>query len=510
MVEFRIPTDIPDPQPRSRTGYVSVVISPSRYLVSGVADFGDVSAHYSGSGRLRVGQRVRVDAAPDLHNWEIRAIGADLTGPPPPSDHEREQVVGIDVGHTQARGTSRAQVIVDVNTVYQFFKSGSGFAYAKSMDGGETWGATVVVSTGSVETWDIFYERWANPAADDIVHIVYGRFSDTWQYTSLDLSDDSLSTPVDIFTGADSTANFSASICQASDGTLWVAGRGNNPGAFTYRSDDAGATWTSVAAFGGATNDRYVLWPDRFTDDDADFLGVYHDSAAGTLGIRRYDASAQTTTHTNILSNVAISRDAWIQLGTTMGADGKIYAVSWDVASMGVGSEGDLRSFVWDGTSGSAGADLVNSEAYGVAATLSMDQTNERVYAFYSRDADAASIDTSEVYYRFSDDQLASWSEEFTYAASEESYRFLFSDPIPNGMVMPGVAGGSGGGTLSVNTPIAIGGEQVTAPLGQLGADEVTYSPGTDADWADPNPSTVQEALDRIAAVVAAQHGAIA
>jgi hypothetical protein len=46
-----------------------------------------------------------------------------------------------------------------------------------------------------------------------------------------------------------------------------------------------------------------------------------------------------------------------------------------------------------------------------------------------------------------------------------------------------------------------------TAIAGLDGTD-IAYTPGTPADWVAP-PTTVEEALDRIAAVVAANHGAI-
>jgi hypothetical protein len=80
MSERRMPTDRPSRQSRSRAGVIMEVIDPTRYVVSHEGLGQPQVAFYSGAGTLAIGQRVRTSYEPELYHWQIDAQGIEVTG----------------------------------------------------------------------------------------------------------------------------------------------------------------------------------------------------------------------------------------------------------------------------------------------------------------------------------------------------------------------------------------------------------------------------------------------
>jgi hypothetical protein len=212
------------------------------------------------------------------------------------------------VDASQARG-DRVVVPVSASVVYAFFLdvTTEDLFYAKSTDGGATYGTPVQINGDTnPDTFSVWYDRWTpGDTTGTKIHIGWVQTSaDGTRYRSLDTNGDVFGTQITIsnLTSAiDNSAEVWCSIAKALSGHLgfgYCADGGDERGWFV--SEDNGATWgtdLNVAGFvedggGSGSPDRGSVWPATGTGDDDDFWLLWQDASANELTLKLWDHSA--------------------------------------------------------------------------------------------------------------------------------------------------------------------------------------------------------------------------
>ena len=176
--------------------------------------------------------------------------------------------------------------------VYVFFieASNQNLVYRKSTDGGTTYGAQVLIKTGTgfnhlnVCVW---YDRWTPGDSGTVIHIldfIGGGSSGVTRYFGLDTATDTFVANNDVqipAAGGDlGSSRAATSICKATNGelfTTWVVN--TSTATVSFRSVDSGATWAQLTgtAIDTGTNfrDKMLCLPLADTGSDvADILYI--------------------------------------------------------------------------------------------------------------------------------------------------------------------------------------------------------------------------------------------
>jgi pectate lyase len=342
-----------------------------------------------------------------------------------------------------ARRPSRSLVAFTETILYDFFINDTGDKVEcwKSIDSGATWASVASVTTdGFAITFDIFYRRWADAAADPIVDVVaHVDFSPRGIiYSSIELGPDTVSNEQVLKTWSAEPNGGHTSITIDEAGNLHAFG-GGPAGITTYHfySDDGGVTWTDTRSMSFTPTldirDLFVAWPD-FAGDPGDVMVVHGDfSAGGSLYLHRYDHSADSW------SNVTI--DASFDFG-----EGN--AISSCVGFAWRRTDGHLWVFgvtandvspatckVWEitGATVTARTDLV-AETY-LRTTAGIMLSDDRLIGIYSYDpSDTGPVEATVhgVYYKVSEDDGVTWGTETAYSEfNDNAVNAILTDPFP-------------------------------------------------------------------------------
>lgn len=302
---------------------------------------------------------------------------------------------------------------------YLFAYTSNGvFKYYKSTDSGYTWSEGVTIDT-PVDRIAIWADWQTNGDTGTFIHIICSQnTTDDLRYFALDTSTDTLGSALQGFNGASGTGSAVVFITKTRGGTVRGGGTidgGTEVGHFSvvspYTSITTGkaTTWNEGVVF-----DTFAALPGNYADNE-DFDLWFDDESANEITCKTYDASANTWSESaarfsSILEQFNIA--SFMSVAHAK-ATSKGYIAAWNDYDT---ATADLVCGTWDGTTFTAGSNIVTNSDDCNCVALMYDNNASRIYAFYRGKSDGSETATTswKVYYKYSDDDMATWSAEQT------------------------------------------------------------------------------------------------
>jgi hypothetical protein len=333
----------------------------------------------------------------------------------------------------------RSQAWTSATTGYQFFiDNSSDLIYRKTTDNGATWGAKVTVRTGSLQCFDIWFEKWTPGDSGTKILCAYNDTgTDDTFFRTLDTASDTLGTETVAFAGLTYAALLTGtwdqrciSITKARGGNIYIL---SNPDTTAeigfYRSVDAGVNWTSrniVSA--GVSGGPFALLPAN-TSDTQDVVALLF-VAAGGVSAKVYDDSGNTWDTTSIDAAYTGST-SYTQMGASIRhSDNHIIAAIWSELDA---STADLT--VWDlnpsanganGTSKTQKTNIITNTAEYAQCCVFIDQTTNDIWVGVLGGATWAT--DAYVLTTFSIDGGATWSPLRQHNTTLDDMRAVWCD----------------------------------------------------------------------------------
>lgn len=332
----------------------------------------------------------------------------------------------------QARGM-RALVFVNSEIGYMFGINGdSDLDYMKTTDGGATWGAAVDVFTGSVDSFDVWYDQWTPGDTGRIIHIAFTENgSDDVSYFAFNTTNDTKTGIVDVFAGASAALarGVFTTIAKSRGGRLYV-GFDMDAGAEKglYRSVDNGVTWSARTNPVEATLDQFMLFPANAADPNDMWL-LYDDDSAAELTVKTYNDSANSFSESSALTFNNNATDFVGQYGfagSIRHSDGDLIIAYMDTYDAAGGSTTSLKVYEWDGTNLTALTDIATNvdHIYYPSVFLNQDQPDNIYVAYLGVSAGTSTLTTSmPVVYALSTNRGVSWTKDIAYSETTTDYR---------------------------------------------------------------------------------------
>lgn len=296
--------------------------------------------------------------------------------------------------------------------------------YARTIDGGANWSLTAVGSNTSCKLCAYFDRETPEYVANSLLHIWWIEVtSGVLKYRTLDIASDTLGTERTVATLA--TGETALQTCRLYGAKLrggnllcggWVDA--TTDAAFSYRSTDAGANWTSrAAAHESDVLDSGRLYP-ADTGDDADAALIYHDYSADEVSVKMYDDSGDSWAETSIATgiNPATNNYGPNYDGALRHSDGLIVCAFWtEVDAAG----SDLITHTVNPNSIAAptiaaGANVLTDSGESGTCAVAINQQNNDVYVAYITGATFQTAVGAK--YKVSTDDLGSWDTQVAYS----------------------------------------------------------------------------------------------
>lgn len=322
-----------------------------------------------------------------------------------------------------------SQVIYDSDTVYQFYQESTGQVSYRVLDADGNVGSEIrlINNTGALR-WALYYERWNAASRPPVVHVVAQVDAGTRgaYYANVNLQTGIASATSLVTTMGSGPGTVSLGV--ALNGNVHVVTERSAVYQHYYSSNNGGS-WTSLTAptIGSSATTNFWILPDHSTGTTEDLTLVRQDlTGTDELRMDRYDFSANTWSGDTLVEtatdfNVTQGNVSVIYNRQT----GRIlYAVFKDDATPNTLETGYIY-----GTTVTAGADVVSSEANANAVALTV-LANGKVRALYGRGAAGS---TMRVYYKDApNDTMASWgSEQGPYSTADATISDIMVDPAP-------------------------------------------------------------------------------
>lgn len=299
----------------------------------------------------------------------------------------------------------------------------SDIKYAKTTDGGATWGAAATIQVEFVIAYDVWFDQWTPGDSGTKIHICWVTLtaSDV-MYCTLDTATDTVSTPVVVFAGASAVSGRGTfvTVAKTKSAYLYCAfdiDAGAEKG--LYRSTDGGANWSLLdEPFVEATLDQCIAYPASNTGDDNDCLFLFHDASADALTLKHWDSSGAVASESaTIAAVIEGTGDTTGQMpfsGSLRHSDGKIITSALTERDA---ATADHRVFAVDCTGPGS---FTITELTAIATDIDdhyhpavcIHQATDDIYVAYNgkRDGSETLGTTSTVCYTKSTDDGTSWS----------------------------------------------------------------------------------------------------
>ncbi|MCL9972031.1 MAG: hypothetical protein NBV63_01305, partial [Candidatus Pacebacteria bacterium] len=331
----------------------------------------------------------------------------------------------LDITTTQHLGSSPTIVSISTTTAYAFYVDVTNqCVYAKSTDGGASWGGAVVVDAqADCIRMAVWYDRWT--PGDDTGNIIHVATIDIGDddifYTRVDTSNDSVSTTINITSGSTyagillETAN-GVSITKATDGDLFAS---------TLDTSDSivvtCATTCTTALNWSETSPTFALgddYPILVPLASGSVMLIQWDTSADDLQSKVFNGTTWDAAWTTFEANAADNTTYDAAFGASINrASNTVYLVAVDDAST-LGTDDDVKTWRYNGTWAATGNAVTNSSCAGVAncgltdAKVAVDQYSGDVYVLYTARSTPGTATTANVRWKRSTDQMASWGSE--------------------------------------------------------------------------------------------------
>jgi hypothetical protein len=331
----------------------------------------------------------------------------------------------VDVTVAQHLGSSPTLVSISTTTVYAFYVDVTNTCvYAKSTDGGASWGGAVTVDAqADCVRMAVWYDRWT-PGDDTgtMIHVATIDINDDdIFYTRVDTSNDSVSATINITVGSAyagtlvETAN-AVTITKATDGDLFASTLDTSDSiVVTCTATCTTATnWTETSPTFALGDDYPILVPLA----SGSVMLIQWDTSADDLQSQVFNGSTWAGAWTNIELNAGDNTTYDGAFGAAINrASNTVYLVAVDDAST-LGTDDDIKTWRYNGTWTATTDAVTNSVCAGVAncglidAKVAVDQLSGDVYVLYVARSTAATATTGNVYWKRSTDQMATWGSE--------------------------------------------------------------------------------------------------
>lgn len=340
-------------------------------------------------------------------------------------------VIDAGVNSASASGHQRTTVMVSTLVGYQFFvESDSDLMYTKTTDGGATWGTPVDVRAGTIDRYDVWFDKWTPGDSGTLIHCFYvDSVIDDALYRTLDTNGDSLGTERTIFAGASVATGTVISGAKARGGNMLCCFNldgGTEIG--TYRSTDGGVNWTARAEAVEAAADIFHVLPGNESDTQ-DFWIIFHDDSADELSLKVYDDSANSIDETSIATGMLVSpASTTCYAASIRHSDNHLILVAWNDYDT---STADLQAWDINGAGSiTAKTNVVTNSDDALNCCVFIDQNTGDIYVGYNGKSDGSETQGTSVhaYYKKSTDGGGSWGSETVLSASSNNKRRLWSD----------------------------------------------------------------------------------
>lgn len=324
--------------------------------------------------------------------------------------------------------------------LYLFYSDwGSDVAYKKSTNGGVSWGAPVIVFTGTVTAISVWYDRWSNISAG-LIHVAYQESAtDDTLYRTVDTeSSDALSTQTVIFAGASTANGGMQSITRAVGGNVYcrtMIDAGAEGGFYRLLNANVpNGAWDAARTINeaNATQDQIILLPDFNAADTQDIYAIFWDASANEISRQKYDDSAnswsETSISTNMIDQVATTAYPHFDVATDI-ANSRHILVAWG----GVDTvNADLRCWTIDSTTiTEVTAVVVNSGDDQGLCAITLDATTGTWWVYYTGKSDGSEtfLTSVNVYCKGSTDEGSTWGPETALTSNVKNVKWLASIP---------------------------------------------------------------------------------
>lgn len=301
----------------------------------------------------------------------------------------------------------------------------------KTTDSGQNWGETVLVE-GTFCNVDVWYDKWTPGDTGVIIHLAYvDSANHTILYAAFETTGDTLGTPVTVFDSDSSDAGQAlVSIAKARGGNIVITYDldvlGTRQGA--EKSTDAGATFGAIATPWEAVADYACIFPGNDADNQDMYL-IFVDRSANAISLKVYDDSLDSWGETAIATMTDTTPANGIGFtGSVRHSDGHLLIAFFNAYDS---ATGDFETWDINGAASITQTGTVFSDIDDVYhPAMFINQTTDDVYLAYDGKSDGSETISSAttVVYRISDDAMATWGSELTYAEAQHANRVVWSD----------------------------------------------------------------------------------
>lgn len=308
--------------------------------------------------------------------------------------------------------------------------------YRKTTDGGQTWGARVLLNTVTdCDGLIVWYDKWTPGDTGTKIHIIYNSDGQNrLYYMSLDTaSSDAVTPEVAITSNTSVDVHYLSgySITKSNTGVLYAAlanyYNGNFPAMAKCSSNcHVAANWSSASNYPsglvstGAYNSDFKLAP----LSSGKVLALYHDDAANKITYAVYTPGSNTWNAAATLDSSVVNNDFWKHAwGLTVNSTtSEVYfCYNNDTHSL----TGAINTVVFSsaGVPGTISAVPDSLATYQYQCDLAYDSANDQVVLLRNVTYNAGG-NINQILIQKSDDAMASWGAEEKLSLVNRDYRF--------------------------------------------------------------------------------------
>ncbi len=321
-----------------------------------------------------------------------------------------------------------------------FQVSDNSIVVLKTTDSGANWTEQDTANNptdNTTRTMAVYFDQETKGDSGTILHIAWVFSSaNTVRYVQFDTSDDTFGTirTVDALTVSATAVDSDVSVVKSVSGRVYVCASGDmdahteNTDHSMRSSSDGFATNNESELSPYSTDEELVtLMPGAAADED-DICAVVVDTINADLEFWKFDASANTwgvtAIDTGLSQNQAIMRGAKrFAVAVSRHSDEHILVVYWNDRDT---ATADFKSVdITQATPTITGKTDLHSSLDSYFISMLINQQNNDVYVAYcgSDAGDEAIFSLVQVYFKKSDDGMASWGTEQTYSDADDDLR---------------------------------------------------------------------------------------
>lgn len=323
-------------------------------------------------------------------------------------------------------------VFINDQTGYKFYRSAAQTGinngecvYRKTTNAGGTWGSPILIDDQGAGTdcigIAVWYDRWTPGGTGDYIHVatIDNGTSDVF-YNRIDTanSDTRLngSTAVSVAAAQGQSnvlgANY-VSITRGTDGTVYIS-QDDTSDSFVVEcsaSCNLSGSWAETGTRPqDLANDYSILVPLA----SGDIMLINRDISADDIRTKVWNNSTWSGSWTTI--DAGATENAGYDVGmaavVSSTTPGRVY-LAYTASNATFGTDDEVRSAYYNGSSWVAGTDVLTGTARGVTnVAIGLDGATNNVYVAYTARTTAGTANTGNVYWKFSTDNNSTWSTE--------------------------------------------------------------------------------------------------